>query len=194
MNRVIAVALSGWLVASAGDFAILNIRVVEGEGMAYAAGARATRGITVEITDETGKPVPEATVSFRLPDDGASGTFANGTRTEVATTRQDGRASVWGMHWSKTPGTVEVRITAAKSGVRAGLVSTQHIVAAEEMSKAGRVVMGGGHSKLLIIALAAAAAAGGGIAMGMAKSPKTAAVSPTVALTVGTPSVIVGAP
>ena len=68
-----------------------------------------------------------ASVSFRLPDQGASGTFNSGLRTEVVTTGPDGRASVWGMQWNKTPGTVQIHITAVKEQARTGIVSTQYL-------------------------------------------------------------------
>ena len=193
MKRVIAVALACSL-AGAGDFAILNLRVVEGEGIVYPLGGRATRGITVEVTDETGRAVPGVTVSFRLPEEGPSGTFSTGARTDVVTTRQDGRVSVWGMKWNRTAGPVQVKITAAKDGVRAGLVSTQYLAEAGPSAKASGPEHGGGHSRLLLIGLAVAGAAGGGLAMGMSKGAKPATVPPVVTLSVGAPSVIVGGP
>ena len=58
------------------DPAIVQIKVIEGEGAVYAVGSRATRGIAIQVTDETGRPVEGASVSFRLPDDGPSGSFA----------------------------------------------------------------------------------------------------------------------
>lgn len=181
------------MAARAADFAILNLRVIEGEGSVYAIGSRAARGITIEVTDETGKPVPDVTISFRLPDDGPSGVFSTGARTELVTTRQDGRALVWGMRWNRTPGTVQVRITAVKDKVRAGLMSTQYLTDAPAVAKSqGR---GGSHSKLLWIALAAAGAAGGGLALGFVRSPQQSpAAVAAVPLSIGTPSVIVGAP
>lgn len=194
MKRVFAVALAGLLCAAAGDFAILNIRVVEGEGIVYALGSRATRGLTVEVTDETGRPVPDVTVSFRLPDDGASGTFASGSHTEVMTTRQDGRVAVWGMKWNRTPGTVQLRVTAVKDGVRAGLVSVQHLSDVPAAAGAPRVA-GRGMSKLLLVGIVIAGA-GGGLALGMSRSPQAAQtpVAAPVGISVGAPSVIVGAP
>jgi len=71
--------------------AILQIHVIEGEGVAYPVGGRATRGVTIQVADETGKPIEDASVSFRLPDEGPSGAFSNGSRTEIATTKADGK-------------------------------------------------------------------------------------------------------
>ena len=106
---------------------IIQLKVVEGEGVVYRTGARAARGLTVLVTDEAGKPVPNASVSFRLPDSGPSGLFSTGLRTEIVTTGADGRASVGGMQWNKTAGPIEIRITAVKDQARAGIISTQYL-------------------------------------------------------------------
>ena len=124
----------------------------------YRTGTRATRGLTVLVTDETGKPVDMAAVSFRLPDEGASGTFSSGLRTEIVTTGPDGRATVWGMQWNKTPGPVEIRITAIKEQARAGIISTQYLSDSVAPKAGGEGVFKashGGHKWLWIAAIAA---------------------------------------
>lgn len=45
------------------------------------------------ITDASGNPIAGATVTFTAPATGASGTFANGTRTTTATTNTSGQAT-----------------------------------------------------------------------------------------------------
>lgn len=198
MDKVIVFLLKLAIVAGipvvAGDFAILNLRVVEGEGSVYGTGTRATRGITVEVVDEAGHPVPDVTVSFKLPEEGPSGTFNTGSKTEVVTTRQDGRVSVWGMRWNRSPGALQVRVTAVKDGVRAGLVSTQYLSEASAASAGGGGSVRRGHSKLILISLAVAGAAAGGVAMSAARGSAAPAIPPIVPLTIGKPSVIVGAP
>src|SRR5690242_16133390 len=62
---------------------IVQLKVIEGDGAVYRTGSRATRGLTISVTDEAGKPVERASVSFRLPEEGASGLFSSGLRTEV---------------------------------------------------------------------------------------------------------------
>ena len=109
---------------------IVQLSVVEGDGATFQPGSRATHGLTVLVTDDAGQPVDMAAVSFRLPDEGASGTFSSGLRTEVVTTGPDGRASVWGMKWNNTPGTVQIRISAVKGTARAGI--HQHAVSEPE--------------------------------------------------------------
>jgi hypothetical protein len=146
------------------DPAILQVRVVEGEAAVYALGSRATRGVTVQVTDETGKPVEAATVSFRLPEDGPTGAFATGAKTEIATTRADGRAGVWGMQWNRSPGTFEIRITAAKGTTRAGTVCSQYLTDSPDVAAATSRIGPSGHHKWIWIAIAVAGAAGGAVA------------------------------
>jgi hypothetical protein len=174
--------------------AILQIHVLEGEGVAYPVGGRATRGVTVQVTDETGKPIESASVSFRLPEEGPSGTFANASRTEIATTKADGKASVWGMQWNRTEGSFEIRITAVKGQARAGTVCAVYLskstAAAEESSpfKLAR------NHKWLWITLGVAGAAGAAVAI-VALRGKSIPIGPSVTPTsIGAPSIVVGAP
>ena len=192
MKRIVACFVALWMSTFGADFAILHLKIVEGDGTVYAPGSRATRGVTVEVTDETGRPVPGVAVSFQLPDSGPSGEFMNGGRTEIATTKDDGRATVWGMRWSKLPGNVNLRITAAKDGVRAGIVSTQYIDASVPV--AAVKVARRGHSKLLVVALVAAGVAGVGFAAGSMQGSKSTPATTTQPPSIGTPTVIIGGP
>jgi hypothetical protein len=185
------------LAVSADASVIVQLRVVEGEGVTYRTGTRATRGITVLVTDEGGAPVDMASVSFRLPDQGATGAFNSGLRTEVATTGPDGRASVWGMQWNKTPGTVQIRITAVKEQARAGIVSTQYLSDSVAPKAGGEGVFkasNGGH-KWLWIGLLAAGAAGGGAYALLQSHSSTPPTNPAVAgISIAAPSITVGQP
>ena len=179
------------------DPAILQVHVVEGEGAVYAVGSRATKGIAIQVTDETGKPVDGATISFRLPDNGPTGTFAGGSRTEVATTRADGRAAAWGMQWNGSPGLLEIRITAVKGQTHAGILCAQYLSdapdAATAKSGGGSHSVGGSH-KWLWIAVAVAGAAGGAVAaVAIGGKASTASTALTAAVTIGTPTITLGA-
>ncbi len=182
---------------SADASVIVQLRVIEGDGATYRTGTRATRGLTVLVTDEAGNPVDMASVSFRLPDQGATGTFNSGLRTEVVTTGPDGRASVWGMQWNKTAGTVEIHITAVKEQVRAGLVSTQILSDSVAPKAGGEGVFTAshhGHKWLWIAALAAGAAGGGAYAL-LRSQGSAASSSPAIAgLSIGAPSITIGHP
>ena len=177
---------------------IVQLRVIEGEGITYRTGTRATRGLTVLVTDESGRPLDMASVSFRLPDQGATGTFSSGLRTEVVTTGPDGRASVWGMQWNKTSGTVEIHITAVKEQARAGIVSTQYLNDSATPTAGGEGVFTashGGHKWLWIAAIAGLAAGGGYAGYALTRSGPSNSPNPAVAgLSIGAPSITVGHP
>lgn len=191
-RNALALALAPAAIA---QIAILQIKVVEGEGSVHIAGTRATRPFTVEVTDETGRPVPGAAVTFHLPEEGPGGVFAGGLRTETATTDARGRASLRGMRWNRTAGRFQIRMTVSKDGARAGMVSSQYLSAAA----AGAAVKARKpRKKLAMMLLVAAAAAGGGIAAGMGGGGKAAApgaaAAPVPSVTIGTPVITVGRP
>ena len=170
---------------------ILQVRVVEGDGAVYPMGGRATRGVTVLVTDETGRPIEGAAVSFRLPDEGPGGVFPSGSRTEISITHADGRAAVWGMQWNRTPGSFEIRITAVKGQTRAGTV-TQQFLTDSPAARNSQIGGGRGH-KWLWISLAVAGAAAGGVAA-TALGGKPAAPPPATSLQIGSPTINLGHP
>ena len=191
-------ALAALLMAlyqpAAAQVAILQIQVSGGEGAVHAAGARDSRGIAVVVTDETGRPVEGAAVSFHLPEQGPSGTFVNGLRTEVAVTDDRGRAVVHSIEFNRVPGRFEIRIVASKEQARAGTVSFQYI-AGTSPGAAAAAVKGGGHRRKKWLIVAAAVVVGAGAAGGaMALVRPSAATESTTVLTIGPPSITVGKP
>ena len=174
---------------------IVQLKIVDGEGAVYQTGSHAARGLTVLVTDETGKPVSNAAVSFKLPDEGSSGVFGSGLRTQVVTTGADGRATVLGMQWNKTPGPVEIHITAVKDQARAGLISTIYLndTASPKAGGEGTFTTHKSHSKWLLIGAIAGGAAAAGLALGRSHST-TAPTSLSISTSIGTPSIIVGHP
>jgi hypothetical protein len=190
--RQFALLLTIWvpLRAAAGDPASLKIRIVEGDGAAYALGSRSTRGIAVEVTDDFSKPVEDATVTFRLPEDGPSGAFSNKSKTQIATTGRDGRASVWGMQWNRMPGPFEVRITATKGDARAGTVCSQSLTTTSEPS-ARRV--SGSHKWLWIaLGIAGGAAAAVIVARRLESGSSSSSGTSSVVTYIGTPTIALG--
>lgn len=203
MGNYLALALAVVVLGTMSGQAavIVQLRVVDGEGAVHATASRATRGITVQVTDESGKPVEGATVSFRLPDQGPSGTFTGGLKSEVALTHADGKATVWGMQWNKLPGPFEVRITAVKDQARAGLVSAQYLSETAAVDKSGGSgVFQPSHAsrgKWLIVAGAVAAGAAGagvGLVFGRSHPAPAATVLSTIPTSIGAPSIIIGGP
>ena len=208
-QRALAWLMAPWLIVQMSrpaETAILQIRVVEGEGAIHAAGSKAARGLSLEVTDETGKPVGGAAVSFRLPEEGPSGVFANGMKTEVVISGADGRATVWGMQWNRQEGPFQIRITAAKGQARAGTTVSQYLSQTVVAKTGGGVVILPGSKQpgkssrkwLWITVLAVGAAAGGGLALGMGRGSSSTAVTAPAAstqpTTIGSPVVSIGKP
>jgi hypothetical protein len=176
---------------------LLHIRILEGEGAIHGAGAKASRPIVIEITDETGKPVEGAAVSFRMPEEGPGATFQQGMRTDIRITTPDGKAAVYDFTTNRTPGPFQVRITAVKSQVRAGVVVAQYI--SDRPVKAKSDVAKGGSRKWLIVLAAAGGAAAAALAAGAAKgsTPGSAgpAAPPPTPPQIGPPSIhVTGTP
>ena len=192
--QTLAAVFAAVLAYGADAPSILTIRVAEGDGAAYPVGSRATRGLTVLVTDETGRPVEGATVSFTLPAEGPGGVFSTGGRTEIAATRADGRAAVWGMQWNRTAGPFEIRITAVKGQARAGVVSSQSLSNAPEVRAAasGKIHPARGGHKLLWISLVVAGAAAAGVAGVAARNTSSTAASSVTPLKIGTPTISLG--
>jgi hypothetical protein len=100
----------------------LTLRVVEEPHAVSAAGFAPAKRLTVQVQDESGRPVSDAAVAFRLPDTSVSGTFADGAQSAVAYTDASGVAHVDGIRWIASSGSVPVRITATKGNSHAGLL------------------------------------------------------------------------
>jgi hypothetical protein len=155
----------------------------------------------VEVTDETGKPVEGAAVSFHLPDNGPGGVFANGIRTEVAVTDSLGRASVHGLQVNRASGSFMILIVASKEQARAGIASFQSIAEPRNGAGPGGHPTAGsfhGYRKWIVVAVlagggAAAAILAGGKS-GSAPAPAAQPLAPTITLTIGTPTITVGKP
>ncbi len=109
------------------QIAVLQIKVIEGDGGVHPAGAHVARPLTVEVTDDSGRPVAGAAVSFQLPASGPSGLFSNGLRTDLSLTDANGRAFIHAVQLNRTGGPMRIRITAVKEQARAGVVSLQYI-------------------------------------------------------------------
>lgn len=113
--------------AAMAQIAVLQIKIVDGEGAVHALGAHISHPLTVEVTDDNGRPVAGAAVSFQLPPEGASGLFSNGLRTDLVLTDNSGRASIHSVQLNRTGGQFRIRITAVKEQARAGAVALQYI-------------------------------------------------------------------
>lgn len=197
-----APGLMGAETRIAQEVAILQVRILEGNGAVHQPGSRSSLPITVQVTDETGKPVENATVTFRLPSVGATGVFSSGLSTEVLTTDSGGRASVWKIRWGHSTGPAPVRITAVKGRARAGVMSNQYVdagnAAGEHQRGSTPRSVSKPRGKWVAIGLVVAGAAAGGLVLGLSgkssTSPAAAASTQGPSVQVGSPSISIGKP
>jgi hypothetical protein len=159
----------------------------------HSAGAKSERPIVVQITDETGRPLEGVTVSFRLPEEGPSGVFQGGMKTDISITAADGRAAVHGMRWNRVEGPFQVRITAAKGESRAGAICSQYLSdtpAVQSFRPAGS-----GKKKWIALAAIAAGGAAAGLAIGMRGKAQTGLGSSGPSpVQIGLPTITIGRP
>jgi hypothetical protein len=170
--------------------AVLTIRVVQDNGPVHAIGSRAASVLTVEVTDDAGGPVENAAVSFRLPASGPGGVCSNGLTTDVVITKRDGRASLSGVRFNKTPGPFEIRVTAAKGQVRAGTVIARELSTSQGVRNAYQAAYYAPRKRVKVILLVAGAAAGA-VAAGLAVRKRSSSAG---SLSVEMPTITIGAP
>jgi len=170
----------------------LSITVVEGEGAINNVRQRVNRDTVVQVEDQDRRPVAGAAVTFFLPDQGASGTFPNGSRMLMVLTDNQGRAAARGIRPNSQSGPMQIRVTASFQGLTASALITQTNAAT------GPATSGTGMSKgtkwAIILAIAGGAAAGGIAAAthGGGSNGGGSSATPSIVITPGTPTV--GAP
>jgi hypothetical protein len=168
----------------------LNLVIVEGDGAINNIRQRTAREPIVQVEDANHKPIAGAAVVFLLPDQGASGTFANGSHMLTVTTDAQGRAVGRGFHPNNVQGKLQIRVSASYQGKAAtATISQTNTIAG---AAAGAVAAGVSVKLITILAIAGAAAAGGAIAAtrGGGGSPVTTTPPTTITPGAGT----VGAP
>ena len=138
---------------------LLEARIVSGDGQVMREGERIQRLWSSKSPMKRAPMVDHAIVSFRLPEDGISGTFRNGLKTEILTTGDGGHATCDRLLAGGFAGSFQVRVTVAKGEARAGTLSTQFI--APDTRKRPVHSLMAGHSHLWeaagVLVLAAAA-------------------------------------
>ncbi len=162
--------------------------------MVNTAGSRSNRPISVQLTDETGRPLEGVAVSFRMPEEGPGGAFESGMKTEIAISGAEGRAAVHGIRWNSIAGPFQIRITAAKGESRAGAICSQYI-SDTPVAKSPRSG-GSGKKKWIAIAAIAAGGAAAGLAVGRGSSSSQTASPSTAgpAVQIGIPTITIGRP
>ena len=159
----------------------LSIVIVEGDGAINNIRQRVNREPIVQVQDENRKPVAGAVVLFFLPEQGPSGTFANGSKMLMVITDNQGQARASGIRPNDQSGPLQMRVTASFQGLTASAVITQTNVAGAVAASAGGLST---TAKIWLIV----GIAGGAAAAGIVVATHNSAPAPIV-LTPGTPSV-----
>lgn len=161
----------------------LNIVIVEGEGAVNNIRQRVAREPIVQVEDENRKPVAGAAVTFLLPNQGASGSFANGARSLTVVTNNQGQAVASGFQANSSAGSYQMRVTASSQGQTASIsINMSNAALAGAAAGAGL-----GAAKWLLILGAIGGAAAGGIVAATNGNGSTGNNPTTV--TPGTPTV-----
>jgi len=184
----------------------LRIQVDEGADAVVPRNSASSRRISVTVRGEGNQPIPNATVTFRLPAEGPSGVFPSGLRSESLLTGPKGEAFIHGVRWNDTPGRLEVRVIAtsgerrAEAGVPIEISATLAPTRADRQSTS---VRGPSSSRKWLILALVAGGAGAGLAMaggGRASSSGSAAAvyvpPPAVVIppSLGAPTITIGRP
>jgi hypothetical protein len=109
----------------------LQLRVIDSDGTSAPAGSHTKKGITIAVTDANGAPVEGAAVTFRLPDSGPSGNFADGSSVNVTYTDLSGRAHAADVSWNSSTGVADIRITAAKGTSHTGILFEETLTSSQ---------------------------------------------------------------
>jgi hypothetical protein len=139
----------------------LNIVIVEGEGAVNNVRQRVAREPIVQVEDENRKPVAGAAVTFLLPNQGASASFANGARSLTIVTDNKGQAIARGLRPNGVNGNFQINVNASYGGQTASTTINMTNALA-----VGAATGAGISAKLIwtLVGVGAAAAAGGAIA------------------------------
>jgi hypothetical protein len=146
----------------------IKIVLVEGEGAINNIRERRAKEPVVHVLDDDNRPIAGASVTFQVPELGASATFPTGV-TLTVTTDQKGEAAGKGLRPNNIAGQFQIRVTASYRGQTARAVITQ--------TNAAPVAARGGSSKKVAIALILGGGAAAGAAFALARG-KTEGATP----------------
>lgn len=191
--QTVALALTGLLLAqgplSAQARPGLKIVIVEGDGAINNIQLGAGKEPTVEVRDETDRPVAQAKVTFSLPERGPGGTFFGASRTVTVPTNDRGRATATGFRPNLQEGRFQIQVTAAAGEKTATTVINQsNSLPTGGVNKVATGKKGFGKGKVIAILVVAGIA--GGIAAAASRGGEETTTATTTTGTSITPGVV----
>ena len=136
----------------------LKIVVLEGAGAINNIRQHRAKDPVIQVSDDTGAPVKDASVTFLLPATGPSGVFGASGRSLTVLTDEKGQAAGIGLVPNQVAGKFEIHVVASYHEQRARALITQTNATPAEAGS------GGSSKKFLLIALIGGAVAGGAFA------------------------------
>jgi hypothetical protein len=184
-TQPLAVLLCAVLARSAAT--VPRIEVIEGDGAINNIRLHHAKEPVVRVVDQDGHAIPNVAVTFVMPENGPSGTFADGHTSYTVTTDSDGQAVGHGLRPNGSAGQFQIRVTTSFQG---------QVATASISQTNAEPAQGGGSSKtLLILALVGgAAAAGAAIALGKGKASSSTTTSTNTGAVISPGSPGFGAP
>jgi len=169
----------------------INIVVVSGEGAASPVHQRVTQDPAVRIEDDDRQPVAGVPVVFALPVSGTSGEFTNGAKTLAVVTDKTGVATAHGLKTNEIPGKLQIYVTASFHGLRARTLINQIVEGVPGApAPVQHTAKSSGKWKWILLGVAAA----GGAAAGVYFGTRSSSSSSNPPITIGTGTVVFGAP
>ena len=166
--------LQGFEMVVKAQATALKIVILDGEGAINDIKQRIAREPIVEIRDENDRPLSGALVVFTLPDRGASGVFADGSRSLMVHTDTKGQAVARGLRPNQTTWKFQIRVDTSYQGLTANTSISQ--------TNVGAAVAGAGISAkwVTILSIVGGAAAVGAVAAtrGSSQSSSSTTISP----------------
>jgi hypothetical protein len=162
-----SLTIGGWLPAAFAQDVTprIDIVVVEGEGATMSVRQHPSKDPVVRVEDDDHQPLPNVVVVFTLPLSGASGEFANGSKTLTVVTDKAGLAAARGIRANEVPGNLQIYVTASYRGERARNLINLVVEApagAKPSSPKLQTARSSGKWKWIVLGVIAAGAAGGG--------------------------------
>ena len=205
IRECLAVTLAGLLVAGTLGSELraqespapkLRIVILDGDGAINNIRQRTAREPVIQVEDQNRKPVAGAMVLFTLPDRGAGAVFADGSRTQIAYTDAQGKATAKGMRPNTTTGQFQIVVNASYQGLAtSATISQVNMVAAAAGAAAGGAAgAAAGISKTLIAILAIAAGAAATGAVVATRGGPSATIPAPIPQPQPVPSITINAP
>ena len=166
----------------------LSITIVEGEGAINNIRQRVNREPIVQVEDQNHKPIAGAVVVFLLPEQGASGTFADGSHMLMTVTDNQGRASARGIRPNNQSGPLQIRVTASFQGLTASSAIAQTNLAGAAAAS-GFAGLSTAAKLAIVLGIAGGAAAVGAVVATHGGGGSPAGPPPIVIVPGGTPTV-----